>query len=232
MPRAVSGTPGLAQRHGRALCRPCTAAALTGTHLGTGLLAKPSRSTGRLSDAQGTRTLFAGGASGSLHAFKFPLATAPASVRCHSGAITCMRLFFDESVLFTAGDDGALFILDVRLDIKAAAVRREVERLPFAEEVMVTKSDVDERKARYHDLETKYNEQLRQNQITVHIKDLETREKLKELSDKFTADADADHQKYELLQQQKMEAELEFNERLQAEEARRRLTGLHLPAQR
>jgi cilia- and flagella-associated protein 57 len=176
---------------------------------------------------QGSKVVFAGGPSGILRSFKYPLVSAPSELRCHAAAITCMRLFFDESVLFTAGDDGALFIFDVRIDVKAAGLRRDVERLPFAEEVMVTKSDLDERKARYHELETKYHEQLRQNQITIHIKDLETREKLKELTDKFSLDAEAEHQRYELLQQQKMEAELESNERFQAEEVCALWTIMH-----
>lgn len=73
---------------------------------------------------------------------------------------------------------------------------------------------------RYHDLETKYNEQVRQNQITIHIKDLETREKIKELTEKFALESEAERQRYELLQQQKVEAEMEFLERLKAEEVR------------
>jgi len=67
-------------------------------------------------------------------------------------------------------------------------------------------------------LETKYNEQLRQNQITIHIKDLETREKIKELTEKFALESESERQRYELLQQQKVETEMEFNERLKVEE--------------
>lgn len=67
-------------------------------------------------------------------------------------------------------------------------------------------------------METKYNEQLRQNQITIHIKDLETREKIKELTEKFALESESERQRYELLQQQKVETEMEFNERLKVEE--------------
>jgi hypothetical protein len=71
---------------------------------------------------------------------------------------------------------------------------------------------------RYQELDTKYNEQLRQNQITIHIKDLETREKIKELTEKVALESDREHQRYDQLQQQKVEAEMEFNERLKTEE--------------
>ena len=73
---------------------------------------------------------------------------------------------------------------------------------------------------RYAELEAKYNEQLRQNQITIHIKDLETREKIKELTEKLALETESEHQRYEALRQQKVEAELEFSERLKSEEAR------------
>jgi hypothetical protein len=69
-------------------------------------------------------------------------------------------------------------------------------------------------------METKYNEQLRQNQITIHIKDLETREKIKDLTEKLALESQSEKQRYELLQQQKLEAEMEFNERLKNEEVR------------
>lgn len=71
---------------------------------------------------------------------------------------------------------------------------------------------------RYQELDTKYNEQLRQNQITIHIKDLETREKIKELTEKVALESESEHQRYDQLQQQKVEAEMEFTERLRTEE--------------
>jgi hypothetical protein len=61
---------------------------------------------------------------------------------------------------------------------------------------------------------------LRQNQITIHIKDLETREKIKELTEKLALESESEHQRYEMLRQQKVEAELELSERLKSEEVR------------
>ena len=61
---------------------------------------------------------------------------------------------------------------------------------------------------------------MRQNQITIHIKDLETREKIKELTERVALESESEHQKYDQLQQQKVEQEMEFNERLKAEEVR------------
>ena len=83
-----------------------------------------------------------------------------------------------------------------------------------------TRNKKEYKSCRYQELEAKYNEQLRQNQITIHIKDLETREKIKELTEKLALESEAEHQRYETLRQQKVEADLEFSERLKAEEVR------------
>lgn len=91
--------------------------------------------------------MFASTLVGGLRSYRVPLNGDFNEIRSHSGSITGMRLFFDDSLLFTVSDDGSLFMYDVRADSKTAA-RRDLERLPFAEEVMVTKSDLEERRSR------------------------------------------------------------------------------------
>jgi hypothetical protein len=44
-------------------------------------------------------------------------------------------------------EDSSLFVYDIQQDVKAPA-RRELEKLPFADEVLVTKIDLEEKKAR------------------------------------------------------------------------------------
>jgi cilia- and flagella-associated protein 57 len=98
---------------------------------------------------QNGKLLLASTASGCVRAYKYPLTGEFSELRCHSSSISCMRCFFDETLLFTAGDDGAVFVFDVRQDIKGAGIKRDAEKLPFADEVMVTKSDLEEKKSRY-----------------------------------------------------------------------------------
>lgn len=86
-------------------------------------------------------------ASGCVRAYKYPFNGEVSELRCHSSSVTCMRAFFDESLLFTAGDDGAVFIMDVRQELKFG-IKRDAEKLPFADEVMVTKSDLEEKKSK------------------------------------------------------------------------------------
>lgn len=98
---------------------------------------------------QSGKLLLATTETGCVRAYKFPMTGDFSELRCHSSAISCMRLLFDESLLFTAGNDGSIFMFDVRQELKgAAALKRDNDKLPFADEVMVTKSDLEERKAR------------------------------------------------------------------------------------
>ena len=98
---------------------------------------------------QDGKLLVAATASGTLRVYKYPLTGEFTELRFHAGGVAAMRAFFDESLLFTAGDDGTVFVFDVQVDLKAGGVlRRDGDRLPFADEVMVTKSDLEDRKAR------------------------------------------------------------------------------------
>ena len=62
----------------------------------------------------GGRTLFAGTDTGCLRAYKFPLTGEYQELKCCSAPISQLRMSHDENVLFAAGEDGALFVFDVR----------------------------------------------------------------------------------------------------------------------
>ena len=64
--------------------------------------------------AAGGRTLFAGTDTGCLRAYKFPLTGEYQELKCCSAPISQLRMSHDENVLFAAGEDGALFVFDVR----------------------------------------------------------------------------------------------------------------------
>lgn len=95
---------------------------------------------------QGGKVMFASTLLGAVRSYRVPLNGDFNEIRSHGAAVTGMRLFYDNSLLFTVSNDGALFVFDVRAESKSA--RRDLERLPFAEEVMVTKSDLEERRSR------------------------------------------------------------------------------------
>lgn len=98
------------------------------------------------------KTLFAVTAAGAVRSYRLPLNGDYSEVRTHGGPISGVGLMYDDSLLFTVSDDCSLFVFDVQQDMKAGS-RRELERLPFADEVMVTKIDLEEKRSRYCTLE-------------------------------------------------------------------------------
>ena len=57
-----------------------------------------------------------------------------------------MRMSFDNQVLFSVGNDGNIFIYDVRdRDTKGPAIKREFEHVKkFSQEILVDKSEMEE----------------------------------------------------------------------------------------
>ncbi|KAK9830297.1 hypothetical protein WJX72_010857 [[Myrmecia] bisecta] len=168
----------------------------------------------------GGRVLFGGTETGCLRAYKFPLTGEYQEYKCCSGAISRVRLSHDDSLLFVSGEDGSLFVFDVKdKDPTRATGKREQEKMSYAEEVLVTKTDLEEKQQRMAELETQVNELTMQNEYQLRLKDLNMNERIKEVTEKFTAELEVDKTKFELLLQEKNEQEMEYEEKLrQAEE--------------
>ena len=90
------------------------------------------------------RMLFTGAENGTVQSWKFPLSHEFQEYQCHSRAVTRMCITYDDTHLFTVSDDGCLVIIDVR-DKEIRAAKRDKEMLAFSEEILVTKSDLDEK---------------------------------------------------------------------------------------
>ena len=63
-------------------------------------------------------------------------------VQAHSANITRMRLSYDNSHLFTVSTDGCLIIHDVK-DRDPKGKSRERDGLPFSDEILTDKADID-----------------------------------------------------------------------------------------
>ena len=62
----------------------------------------------------GGRVLFAGTDTGCIRAYKYPLNGEFQEFRCCGSAITQLMLTYDDAVLFASGQDGSLFVFDVK----------------------------------------------------------------------------------------------------------------------
>mmetsp|Transcript_36831 Transcript_36831/g.108610 ORF Transcript_36831/g.108610 Transcript_36831/m.108610 type:complete len:1386 (-) Transcript_36831:299-4456(-) len=165
------------------------------------------------------KLMFAATEAGALRTYKYPLTGEFLEIKSHHASISRLRMSWDEQLLVTASDDGCVFFYDVKDRDAKAAARRDQERLDWSAEVLVTRSELDERKSRMAELEQQVAELTMQTEYQLRLKDLHLQERIKELTEKFTAEVETDRQKFELLLHEKNEQEMEYEEKLkQAEE--------------
>ena len=167
------------------------------------------------------RLLFAGGAhiasgGGSVTMFKTPLSHGEEQVtlRCHSGSVTRMRVQRDDGYLFTSGEDGVLAVFKVH-DSSSSGKRKDKDQgIDFAEEILVTKSDLEEKTTLMKELENKVDELTLHNEYQLRLKDMKYNDKLKEVKTKFTDELDQDRAKYDALQEEKGAMEKDYESKI------------------
>ena len=176
------------------------------------------------------RMLFAGTESGAVRSYKYPLTGEFQEYQCCSRPVSRLCMSIDETLLFCSGDDGSVIIFDVR-DKEVRVAKRDRELLPFAEEILVTKTDLEEQVAIRNDLKQKVDELTLQNEYQLRLKEMNHQEKLKELTEKFTMEVDCEKARYDMLLQEKNDLEIEFEEKIRTLEDRNRSTLLNLETQ-
>lgn len=100
-----------------------------------------------------------------------------------------MRISYDDQYLFSVGQDGSLFMFKVT-DKDGRGLKREKD-IAFAEEVLVTKSDLEEKNSLMSELKTRVDELKMENDYQLRLKDMSYGEKIKDLSDKFLQEIEA-----------------------------------------
>ena len=86
--------------------------------------------------------LFSGSKDGKITSFSHPIGNDKITINCHTAPITSMAISFDDSLLFTTGEDGVLCIFNIRDKDNRV---RTLERTFFSEEVMTTRAEIEEK---------------------------------------------------------------------------------------
>eukprot|EP00163_Fabomonas_tropica_P019041 TRINITY_DN334_c0_g1_i4.p1 TRINITY_DN334_c0_g1~~TRINITY_DN334_c0_g1_i4.p1 ORF type:complete len:1057 (+),score=414.00 TRINITY_DN334_c0_g1_i4:945-4115(+) len=174
------------------------------------------------------KMLFAGTATGTVRSYKYPLTSGEfQEFQCHSGPITRMRISTDDNSLFTVSEDGCLYIFDVRDKDKS----KQQKEIVFAEEILVTKSDLLEKTALMAELKNKVDELMMQNEYQLRLKDMTYTEKIKDITDKYTAELEGEKSHFEVLLKEKNEIEIEYEERFKEQEAKHQQMLAQIEAQ-
>ncbi|KAL7692512.1 putative quinoprotein alcohol dehydrogenase-like superfamily [Plasmopara halstedii] len=163
---------------------------------------------------------------------------------CHDLPVSRLRLSYDNQFLFSAGEDGSLCIFETQNVIgKASSTGNSSNAggsgpiglrdgrsdsmmlggsinsasgsgLPFAEEILVTKSDLEDKNRLMNELKAKVDELTLHNEYQLRLKDLNYKEKIKEVSDKFTAELTQDRQRCTDMEIEKTEMENEYEKKM------------------
>merc|ERR1719440_1245884 len=176
------------------------------------------------------RMLFAGTEAGTIRSYKFPLTGDYTEIQVHSAPVTRLRITTDDAFLFSVGEDATVYTFDVR-DKEGRSAKRDKEMMAFAEEILVTKTDLEEKTQTMTELKTKVEELTMQNEYQLRLQDLNYSEKIKEATEKFNQELDADKKTYELLLQAKNDMEMEYEEKIKQLEDRHQQQLVALEAQ-
>jgi len=158
------------------------------------------------------RMMFAGTANGVVRSFKFPLTGDVKDYQCHTKTITRMRIAQDDSYLFSVSEDGCLAIFNIKE--KEEQSQTQERDVPFSEEILVTKSDLEEKNALMVELKGKVEELTASNQYQLRLHDMNYQERLKETSEKYSLQIQHDKSKIEMLKDEKQELDMEFEEKI------------------
>eukprot|EP01135_Chromosphaera_perkinsii_P003926 Nk52_evm27s262 gene=Nk52_evmTU27s262 len=131
------------------------------------------------------RMLFVGTSEGSIRALKFPLSIPGdwQEHQAHSKPVARMVISHDDQFLFTASEDCSVYVFKIA-DKEGRGLKRDKDNV-WSDEVLITKSDLDEKKMMMTELTTRVEELKMENEYQLRLKDMSYNEKIKELTEKY-----------------------------------------------
>jgi len=174
------------------------------------------------------RMLFAGTAHGVIRAMNFPLDMNVKDFMCHSKAVTRLRVSVDDSLLFSVALDGCLAIFNIEENNARLLKRERMEAVPFAEELLVTSSELDEQNATINQLNTQVEELTASSNYQLREHDSQYQHRLQQVADTYAVKLEHDRRSIEMAQDEKADLEQALdrklkNFKLSNEEALRKL---------
>ncbi|KAG7229689.1 hypothetical protein INR49_012736, partial [Caranx melampygus] len=154
------------------------------------------------------KIIFTGTSSGTIRTIKYPLPIQKdwLMYQGHCGPVTKMVITYDDQFLLTVSEDGCLSMWKI-IDKEGRGLKSN-RQITHTEEILVTKSDLEEKTQNMLELKMRLEELQMENEYQLRLKDMSHNEKMKEISDKLT-------QQIESLQstQESMKAEMEKQKR-------------------
>ena len=158
------------------------------------------------------------GSASMIRSYKFPLTGEFVEFGCLSSPVTRLRISYDDEYLFAAGEDGVLVIFDIKDSERNPNGMKRLRNLSgesaYSEEILVTKSDLEEKNAMMQEFKNKVDELTLHNEYQLRLKDMNYNEKIKEVTEKYTQELEHNKNQYELLREEKNDLEMEYGEQI------------------
>ncbi|XP_072366701.1 cilia- and flagella-associated protein 57 [Scyliorhinus torazame] len=158
------------------------------------------------------RMLFIGTVNGSVRCMKIPLPVKPEwnEYQAHAGPITKMVITFDDLHLLTVSEDACLVFWKI-IDKEGRVLKRDKE-VGHAEEILITKLDLQEKNQMTLELKTRVEELKMENEYQLRLKDMNYSDKIKELTEKFIQEMESLKTKNQVLKTDKDKIEIKHKE--------------------
>lgn len=184
-----------------------------------------------LAASSSKNAVFAGtgeyGRSGSVRCYNHPINPEFDEYSNSHGTIVRLRLTPDENFLVVADDFGCVSIYELRSRqdrMQRAILPSDVERDllsldTWSDEILVSRTELDDRNNATIELKAKVEELKLHSDYQLKLKDMVFSDKMKETNEKLVQELEQRRTAYDLLKEEKMELETEYQEKIkQAEE--------------
>ncbi|KAM9379148.1 cilia- and flagella-associated protein 57 [Phaethornis superciliosus] len=153
--------------------------------------------------------VFVGTSLGSIRAMKYPLPLTKdfSEYQAHAGAVTKMFVTNDDLFLLTASEDGSIFTW--KICEKEGGMLKWDKDFEYAEEVLIMRSDIEEKSQTILDLQIQVKELETESHYQLYLKDIYCNDKIKELEEKFTQEVGSLKNKHQVLQAEKEKQDLQ-----------------------
>uniref|UniRef100_A0A3Q0KGU0 WD-repeat protein, putative n=1 Tax=Schistosoma mansoni TaxID=6183 RepID=A0A3Q0KGU0_SCHMA len=164
--------------------------------------------------SRSSRMLFCGCQNGLIRSYQMPL-TDHSNYQDYIGHcdnITKMKMASFDEYLITVSNDCSIIIWNIQ-ERDARSSKTDKENI-WMEEILITKSDLEEKNSIMNELKTRIEELKLENDYQLRIKDINYNERIKELTEKFIQEMETLKNKNQLLKLEKDNNQLNYNNQL------------------
>ena len=154
---------------------------------------------------------------GAIRVYKFdPFNGDYLELQAHSLPIVRIRISYDDTYIFSAGQDGTLITYEIRDKEFRTLKQKDGYGLPFAEEILITKAEIEELNHEIANLQTAARELETNNKMHYDMELQDKQRQIEELKQQIGQGALQEKQRYDGLFKNKKEMELAYDDRLRS----------------